>query len=122
RSRRVLDDLHPGEGEDEDRPQIGQEKGQSDLVPADQHRQQRQAPRHAGDDEEQHEDAGRVTASGASPWRRNPLSTRLVSKNRNGNMMTSTPVQMPAHTASASSVSRGPFSSIRPVYGATRAT
>src|SRR5699024_11642207 len=106
-SRRVLEDLHPGEGEDEDRPQIGQEKGQSDLVPADHHRQQqRQAPRHAGDDEEQREDAGRVTASGASPWRRNPLSTRLVSKHGNGNMKTSMPARMPAHTASASSVSR----------------
>jgi hypothetical protein len=63
-ARRVLEDLHPEEGEDEDRPQIGQEQGQSDLVPADHHRQQQgQAPRHAGDDEEQHEeDAGGVTA------------------------------------------------------------
>src|SRR5699024_12714310 len=44
--------------------------------------------------------------SGTRPWRRNPLSIRLVSKNRNGNMKTSRPAQMPAHTASASSVSR----------------
>src|SRR5699024_7502745 len=53
--------------------------------------------------------------SGTRPSRRKPLSTRLVSKNRNGYMKTSTPAQGPGHTASASSVSSEPFSRIRPV-------
>src|SRR5699024_10455724 len=55
------------------------------------------------------------STNGASPWRRNPLSTRLVSKNRNGNMMTRRPAQIPANTASASSVSSEPFTRMRPV-------